>query len=93
MTRAIEKRFHRSGFDELPSVQYGSARAERPRQAELMGDEQQGRVAFRDDRLKERCDTVLSLLVKRGARFIGDDELGIAGKRDGNRDALLHPSA
>ena len=58
-----------------------------------MGDEDNGEIAPAAKRIEEAHDRRLHGDIQRSRRFVGDDEPGLAGKRDCDRDALRHSAS
>ena len=58
--------------------------------AHVMGDEDDGHALFFLQELDELEDLGLDGDIERGRRLVGDQDLGLAGERHGDHDALAH---
>ena len=90
MARLKEEIEHLRLLDLPPGIHDDDARRHLRDDAEIMGDEDDGGAASRLHRAHQIEDLRLNGDVERGGRFVGDQELGIAGERHGDHHALAH---
>ena len=79
-------------LDDLARVHDADPVAQRPDDAEVVGDEQDRRVRLGLERADEVEHARLDRRVEPGRRLVEDEQLRIRGERDGDDDALLHPA-
>ena len=79
-------------LDDLAGVHHADPIAQRPDDAEVVGDQQDRRVRLGLERAHEVEDARLDRGVEAGRRFVEDQQLRVGGERDGDDDALLHPA-
>ena len=79
-------------LDDLARVHHADPVAQRPDDAEVVGDEQDRGVRLGLERADEVEDARLDRGVEPGRRFVEDEQLRVGGERDGDDDALLHPA-
>ena len=89
MTRIGEDLAGGAFFDETPCVEHADSVAEAHDQAEVVGDQQDGRVDAAAQLLDEVEDLGLHRGVEAGGRLVEDEELRVDGQRHGDHDALL----
>ena len=79
-------------LDDLARVHDPDPVAQRPDDAEVVGDEQDRGVRLGLERSDEVEHARLDRGVQTGRRLVEDEELRVGGERDGDDDALLHPA-
>ena len=79
-------------LDDLAGVHHADPVAQRPDDAEVVGDEQDRGVGLGLERADEVEDARLDRRVEPGRRLVEDQQLRVRGERDGDDDALLHPA-
>ena len=77
-------------LDDLARVHHPDPVAQRPDDAEVVGDEQDRGVRLGLERADEVEDARLDRRVEAGRRLVEDEQLRVGGERDGDDDALLH---
>ena len=80
----------RTGFDDAAAVHHHEVTGALCGQAEVVGDQQDGRAEFVGERLEVVEDLALHRDVQCRGRFVGDEQLGFTGEADGDERALLH---
>ena len=75
-------------FDDLAVLHHADPLRDLSHDAEVVGDEKKRHVQPRLDFLKQRDDLRLHGDVERGGRLVGDEQIGLVGKRHGNHYAL-----
>ena len=90
--RALEDGRRVALLDDLAGVHHPDAIAQRPDDAEVVRDEQDGGVGLGLERAHEVEHARLDGRVEPGRRLVEDEQLGVGGERDGDDDALLHPA-
>ena len=88
MLRIGKNLARRPGFDDLAVLHDADMVGHVPHDAEVMGDEQHGHAHFALQFLQQLQNLRLHRDVERGRRFIGDEQVGIVGKRHGDHHAL-----
>ena len=79
-------------LDDLAGVHHPDPVAQRPDDAEVVGDEQDRGVRLGLERPDEVEHARLDRRVEPGRRLVEDQQLRVRGERDGDDDALLHPA-
>ncbi len=79
-------------LDDLAGVHHADPIAQRPDDAEVVGDQQDRRVRLGLELAHEVEDARLDRGIEAGRRFVEDQQLRVGGERDGDDDALLHPA-
>ena len=77
-------------LDDPAGVQARRCGARRERDPQVVGDQDQAPSPRLLQRLQQREDLLLGGHVERRGRLVGDQDLGVAGQRRGDRDALAH---
>ena len=90
--RVLEDRRRVALLDDLAGVHHPDPVAQRPDDAEVVGDEQDRRVRLGLERADEVEDARLDRRVEAGRRLVEDEQLRVGGEGDGDDDALLHPA-
>ena len=90
MARIAEDIFSRSAFDDPGGVHDVHAIRVARHDAEIVGDDHDGDAEPPRQILHQLQDLRLDGHVERGRRLVGDQQLGIAGKADGDHHALAH---
>src|SRR6516162_5907620 len=75
-------------LDDLAFLHHADPLGELAHDAEVVGDEQHGHAETGLQVLQELKDLRLHGDVERGSRLVGDQEIGLVGKRHGDHDAL-----
>ena len=88
--RIGEEVAHRALFDFLAGILHADAFRRFGDDTHGMGNQHQGHAGFTLKLEKEVENLRLDRDIERSGRFIGNEELGIAGNRHGNHDALVH---
>ncbi len=92
MLRVLEDGGGVALLDDLARVHHADPIAQRPDDAEVVGDEQDGRVGLGLERADEVEHAGLDRGVEAGRRLVEDEQLRVGRERDGDDDALLHPA-
>ena len=92
MLRALEDRRRVALLDDLAGVHHADPVAQRPDDAEVVGDQQDRGIGLGLERAHEVEHARLDRRVETGRRLIEDEQLRVGGERDGDDDALLHPA-
>ena len=79
-------------LDDLAGVHDPDPVAQRPDDAEVVGDQQDGGVRLGLERADEVEDARLDGRIEAGRGLVEDEQLRVRGQRDGDDDALLHPA-
>ena len=79
----------RALLDEAPGVEHADALAEAPHQAEVVRDQQDGRVDAPAQLLDQVEDLGLDRGVEAGGGLVEDEQARVDGQRHGDDDALL----
>ncbi len=90
MQRAPQDDLGRTGLRHLAGIEHDDAVADLRGQREVVQDEDATRVARANLLQDELHDLRLDGDVERTGGLVGEQQLGIAGKRDGDHDPLLH---
>ena len=80
----------RSDLDDPARVHHRDAVAGLGDHAHVVGDEHDRGAVLLAEALQQRNDLRLDRDVERGGRLVGDDQARLAGKRQGDDDALAH---
>ena len=81
---------HRTLLDDGAAVHDGDAVGHLGDDAEIVGDEQQRQAVLGPQLAQQIQHLRLDGDVERRRRFVGDDERGMTGERDGDHHALPH---
>ena len=90
MPRVGEERAHVGLLDDLAGVHDRGPVAHLGDHPEVVGDEDDGRAGLGLEGAHEVEDLGLDGHVERRRGLVGDEQLGLAGERDGDHDALRH---
>ena len=90
MARAFEQAVDIGLFHHLAGIHDDDALRGLRHDAHRMGDQHDGHAEAFLHVLQQIEDLRLDGHVERGGRLVGDDELGLAGQRHGDHDALAH---
>ena len=88
--RLLEQAGHVGLLDDLAGVHDGHPVAHLGDHAEVVRDEDERRVRLALEDAHEVEDLGLDRDVEGGGRLVGDEQLGLAGQRHGDHDALRH---
>ena len=93
VVRMLEEGLGRAAFDDAPGVHDQDALAHAGHHAEVVGDHDHRRLVLARELLEQAQDLRLDGHVQRGRRLVGEQQLGVAGQRDGDHHALAHAAA
>ena len=86
--RALEDVVGGAGFQQLAVTHHADAVREVAHDAQVVGDEQDRHAVALLQRLEQPQDLRLHRDIQRGGRLIGDQQVRLAGQRDGDHHAL-----
>ena len=90
MRGRMDDRLDRADLDDPAGVHHGDAVAGLGDHAHVVGDQHDRRAVLLAQALEQRNDLRLDRDVERRRRLVGDDQLRLAGEREGDHDALAH---
>ena len=93
MTGTLENLAHGRDLHQAASVHHTQPLDELGHQAHVMAHQDDRRADLSLDVFERLHHLALNDDIERAGRFIGDDHLGTQTDRDGDHDALLHPTA
>ena len=88
MQRIAEQGRRRAGLDDLAGIHHGDALAMLRRQPQVVGDEEQAGLAIALQLVDQLHDPRLGDDVERRGRFVGDNQVRLAGEGHGDQRAL-----
>ncbi len=92
MQRLVEQPRHRGFFDHAAGIHHQHAVGGLGDHAHVVGDDHDRHAELVAQVQQQIEDLCLDRNVQRGGRFVGDQQLGIAGQRDGDHHALALPA-
>ena len=92
MVRAFVDGLGEAELHQPAEVEHGDPVGDVAHDPEVVGDEEVGDLLLRLELDEQVEDRRLDGDVERRGRLVADDELRVAGKRPGDREALLQPA-
>ena len=90
MARAAQHFARHTRLGQAPRVKHGDAVAQPIDDAEIVADQQHGQAASLSKLVEQGQDLRLDRDVQRGGGLVEQKQVGLAGQRRGDADALLH---